>query len=213
VLGGWWRDIHNINGDRTMSKDKQKHPQGSPSQGTNQNNLKEVYKELCTTYRAIDDFRMKLLGFLSLATGTGIFLLKDILTGDAQQFLLPIGAFGFLITLGLFSYEIYGLKKCHALIKTGKQMEGSLSVDGQFKCRPREVLLIINESFAASVIYPTVLAAWTFLALIFYRGRPNTDLLVASLIASFVWIVFFLITYLYEWKLRKEDRIALNMTY
>jgi hypothetical protein len=36
--------------------------------------LKAAYQELCHSYRAIDDFRAKLLGFLPLATGTGIFL-------------------------------------------------------------------------------------------------------------------------------------------
>ncbi|MBN2419289.1 MAG: hypothetical protein JXL81_07880, partial [Deltaproteobacteria bacterium] len=33
-----------------------------------------IYKELCNSYRAIDNFRAKLLGFLQLATG-GVFLL------------------------------------------------------------------------------------------------------------------------------------------
>jgi hypothetical protein len=28
-----------------------------------------AYEELCTSYRAIDDFRAKLLGFLPLVTG------------------------------------------------------------------------------------------------------------------------------------------------
>jgi hypothetical protein len=37
--------------------------------------LKTAYQEFCNSYRAIDDFRAKLLGFLPLATWTGIFLL------------------------------------------------------------------------------------------------------------------------------------------
>jgi hypothetical protein len=28
--------------------------------------------------------------------------------------------FGLVVTLGLFSYEIYGIRKCHALINAGK---------------------------------------------------------------------------------------------
>ena len=39
-------------------------------------NTLTAYKKLCTSYRAIDDFRAKLLGFLPLATG-GVFLLID----------------------------------------------------------------------------------------------------------------------------------------
>src|SRR5918994_3419278 len=104
-------------------------------------NLKTTYEQLCYSYRAIDDFRAKLLGFLPLATGTGIFLLIPDNPGDGswKTYLLPIGAFGALITLGLFSYEIYGLKKCHGLIKAGQQLEDQMGMRGQFKERPREV--------------------------------------------------------------------------
>jgi hypothetical protein len=38
-------------------------------------NLRDAYQELCNSYRAVDDFRMKLLAFLPLATGTGVVLL------------------------------------------------------------------------------------------------------------------------------------------
>ncbi len=129
----------------------------------------DVYRELCSSYRAIDDFRAKLLAFLPFATGGGIFLLlnKDIASGEFTRFFVPIGAFGFLITLGLFAYEIYGIKKCGALILAGQQIENWLHSDGQFGRRPREVFGFINEPFAAGIIYPAVLAAWTFLGLIF----------------------------------------------
>src|SRR6185436_1962259 len=85
----------------------------------------KVYEQLCNSYRAIDDFRGKLLGFLPLATGTGVFLLVtdkarlDII----QPFLWPIGIFGFVITLGLFFYELYGVKKCAHLIRAGIDLE------------------------------------------------------------------------------------------
>jgi hypothetical protein len=36
--------------------------------------LQSAYDQLCESYRAIDDMRMKLLGALPLATGTGIFV-------------------------------------------------------------------------------------------------------------------------------------------
>src|SRR5262245_16336831 len=68
----------------------------------------KVYEQLCTSYRAIDDFRAKLLGFLPLVSGSGVFLLlndafRNADKGDfARQFLRPIGLFGFVITLGLF---------------------------------------------------------------------------------------------------------------
>lgn len=126
--------------------------------------LLKAYEELCTSYRAIDDFRAKLLGFLPFASGTGILLSENI-ASQTESFLIAIGAFGFFVTLGLFSYEIYGIKKCAALIETGKRMERLLQLEGQFRKRPQNVVHVINEPFAAGVIYPTVLAAWAFLAL------------------------------------------------
>lgn len=49
-------------------------------------NLRTAYKELCNSYRAIDDFRAKLLGFLPLATG-GVFLLHSKRQGVRSQHL------------------------------------------------------------------------------------------------------------------------------
>jgi hypothetical protein len=169
----------------------------------------KAYEQLCTSYRAIDDFRAKLLGFLPLATGTGIFLLlgssnfKDVqnLPAATQCFLLAVGAFGFLITLGLFFYEIYGIKKCAALIKAGQDMEDLLHLDvGQFKKRPQNVAFLINEPFAAGVIYPTVLAAWTFFALIFAWPKANPWIPISVFIVGFAW------TLIYDFLLRRAGK-------
>ncbi|UCE07174.1 MAG: hypothetical protein JSW07_03830 [bacterium] len=162
-------------------------------------NLRAAYLELCNSYRAIDDFRAKLLGYLPLATGTGMFFLFNNLTDVTKGFLDVIGVFGFVITLGLFSYEIYGIRKCGALIEAGKQMERSLGIDGQFKNRPREVAHLINEPFAAGVIYPTVLAVWMYLALAF--SCPDAALPAAIV----VFIVFFAGTLIYDFWLRKPS--------
>jgi hypothetical protein len=133
-------------------------------------NLLTAYRELCNSYRAIDDFRTKLLGFLPLATGVGIFfLVTDKAKIDSvQPYFGPMGAFGFVITLGLFFFEIYGIKKCTHLIWAGKELEAKLTIQsGQFKKRPDGVAGLINEPIAAGVIYPAVLAAWTYIALAF----------------------------------------------
>lgn len=163
----------------------------------------KVYEQLCNSYRAIDEFRAKLLGFLPLATGTGIFLLKDIVTGETKQFLQPIGVFGIVITLGLFFYELYGIKKCDRLIKAGIRLEDSLGIAGQFKSRPREVAFVINEPFAAGVIYPAVLAAWTYLAL---SGSTS-----APVWAIGVLIVGFAISFFFNLKLKLEGMTRESM--
>jgi hypothetical protein len=119
--------------------------------GPDQQDLRTAYIELCISYRAIDDFRAKLLGFLPLASGTGIFLLfkynqenclqNETLPNETKMYLLPIGIFGLIITLGLFAYEIYGIQKCHCIIKTGKYIENEMKIRGQFRTRPRSVRL------------------------------------------------------------------------
>lgn len=138
-------------------------------------NLRTMYRELCTSYRAIDDFRGKLLGFLPLASGTGIFLLiHDPSKQDvANAALLPIGLFGLLVTLGLFIFEIYGTRRCAHLIVFGQSLEKHLHVEGQFTHRPLGlrtagkspigISRFVSEPLASGVIYSSVLGAWAFL--------------------------------------------------
>jgi hypothetical protein len=131
-----------------------------------------VYERVCESYLAVDDFRMKLLGLLPVATGTGVFLL---LNGNAESLgdrdsgvdtaLMAIGAFGVLFTLGLFAFELFGIKKCHHLIATGQQLERDMELVGQFLSRPEALGGFINEPYASGIIYPASLAAWVFLAL------------------------------------------------
>lgn len=127
------------------------------------------YQELCSSYHGIDDFRSKLLGLLPLATGAGAAVLIDKVTKDNQMYLEPIGYFGFVITMGLFVYEIFGIRKCHELIIYGRRMEALwLRIDdGQFFRRPHSLLGFVDEALAAGVIYPAVMASWLYIALMF----------------------------------------------
>ena len=162
-------------------------------------NLRTVYRELCSSYRAIDDFRTKLLGFLPLVTGTGIFFLvtDKAKIEMAQTAFGPIGAFGFVVTLGLFFYEFFGIKKCGALITAGEELEKELNiVDGQFTKRPPGVLGLINEPLAAGIIYPSVLAAWTFVALAFSQYQDT-----AQRWATVVFLVGVAVSFSYNLKL------------
>jgi hypothetical protein len=169
----------------------------------------KVYNELCTSYRAIDDFRAKLLGFLPLVTGTGIsFLFEKIQNSqdipiETKSLLAAVGVFGALITLGLFSYEIFGIKKCAALIKAGQDLEVSMNIEnGQFTKRPQSIAHLINEPFAAGVIYSTVLAAWIFFALAF--TRPTTNPLIPIIVIA----IGFFGTLIYDFSLRKAPKQA-----
>jgi hypothetical protein len=159
------------------------------------------------------------LGFLPLATGTGVFLLvTDRAKIDFMRALFrPIGAFGFIITLGLLFYELYGIKKCTHLIKAGKALENELVIpNGQFTQRPPGVATLINEPLAAGVIYPAVLAAWTFLAFAFPQVQdasqsqpPGTAPLIVADAAQYwamrVFLIGFALLFYYNLVLIKED--------
>jgi hypothetical protein len=112
------------------------------------------------------------------------------------EVLQAIGWFGVMITLGLYCYELYGIRKCTALICLGKYLEKALEINGQFTMRPDGILhdyfgekfnfIAINEPFAAGIIYPAVMAAWTFLAL----SRSG----VATFPAILVFAIMFLLS-------------------
>jgi hypothetical protein len=178
---------------------------------TDNPDLLKVYEQLCQSYRAIDDFRAKLLGFLPLASAGGAFLLLNApeKIKFAKPFLEPLGLFGFVVTLGLFFYEIYGIRKCHALINAGKKIECYLGItDGQFIKRPRNVLYLINEPFATGMIYPAVLAGWMFLALVFPQPQSDQPPAIEAALTAAIWVfvVGFLITLIYNLALPYVDK-------
>ena len=89
------------------------------------------------SYHAIDDFRLKLLGLLPVATGAGAFLLLSnnataIGTKGSKMSgaMAAICVSGFLFTLGLFSFELWGIKKWHYLIEARRRFERELGIRG-----------------------------------------------------------------------------------
>ena len=144
-----------------------------------------LYDQICKSHEAIDEFRMKLLGFLPLASLAGIFLLSkpdsvlDAISGisnapSANPLIAFIGIFAATFTLALFVYEIRGILRCHGLILKGKVIEERLGIVGQFSvCKEehetaRRENYFFNAKVAACFTYSLVFAAWIFLAL--HRG-------------------------------------------
>src|SRR6266550_4158548 len=82
-----------------------------------------VYEEISKSHQAIDEFRMKLLGLLPLASLAGIFILSrsDILSSpsgstsgsELNGLIAFIAIFAALFTLALFVYEIRGILRSH----------------------------------------------------------------------------------------------------
>jgi hypothetical protein len=170
--------------------------------------LLPAYNELCNSYHAIDDFRTKLLGFLPLVTGGGLILLSGRAEDVRKEFFGPVGRFGILVTLGLLAYELFGIKKCHALIQAGQALERKMSLPdhdkpnepaGQFIRRPNNLLWVVNEPFAAAMIYPAVLAAWTYLALLYEDPSRGKRL------SLYVFVGGFALILLYDASLRIRD--------
>lgn len=135
--------------------------------------LRTAYQEVCSSYRTQQDFRTKLLGFLPLVSGAGIFfLLNDTLTNPAKQglsvkYLLPIGLVGAAVTLGLYFYEVRSMRSADGLEEAGKIIEKRLHIQGQFTKQPKPVGGIFNDATAALLIFPAVWAGWLILALVF----------------------------------------------
>jgi hypothetical protein len=169
-------------------------------------NLRTVYEQLCISYRAIDDFRTKLLGFLPLVTGGGLILLTGRADDVRREFFAPVGLFGIAVTTGLLAYELFGIKKCHEMIKAGKELECKLHLPvgemgtppGQFLRRPNHLLGLVNEPFGAAAIYPAVLAAWIYLAFFFEDAKRG------KIISFGVFLVGFVGILLYEQSLKHE---------
>jgi hypothetical protein len=152
--------------------------------------LLAAYAEICTSYHAIDDFRMKLLGLLPFTSLAGILLLsKDNVLSSVSKTgneLLGFAAvFGSAFTLTLFVYEVRGILRCDGLIKRGKQIEDLLRVQGQFwQCDAessktsgehrlafaKRVVRLFNTTIAACLVYSFVFSAWVFLALRYGYG-------------------------------------------
>jgi hypothetical protein len=143
-----------------------------------------AYEEICKSYHAIDDFRMKLLGLLPLASLLGIFgLSNESLFAPnepmSRELITFIGIFAAAFTLALFIYEIRGILRCNDLIQRGRGIESLLKIKGQFfvcveeyECKRSKrwierTISFFDAKLAACVIYSTVFAAWLFMVLRF----------------------------------------------
>src|SRR5262245_32483665 len=173
-------------------------------------NATTAYQTLCTSYNAIDVFRGTLLGFLPLVTG-GLFLLaagkdeSNIFSNPKLS--VPLGLFGLLVSLGLFIFEIYGIRRCTHLIVLGRHLERQLEVEGQFLHRPIGVegfipakfSRLVNEPMASGVIYPAVGAAWLYLSL------QSLNPWLAAAASTLIFMSGFIVTLRYNKWLADKD--------
>jgi hypothetical protein len=134
--------------------------------------LRAIYQEICASHNGIADFRAKLLALLPIASGVGIFLLIDKSTGGRPdfnvKFLVPVGLFGFVVTFGLFMYELRGIQDCVLLRARAGAIEKTLGVavaGSQFRRRPEAQFGgLADEIGAGWIVYMAVMAGWVFVA-------------------------------------------------
>jgi hypothetical protein len=135
------------------------------------------YGEVCKSHNAITDFRAKLLALLPIASGSGIFLLLTKRSEPIDTtYLYAIGSFGFLITLGLFIYELRGIQHCKHLEQLASRLEEQLHLhEAQFIGRPKGRLGgFVGAQGAAYIIYPTMLAAWICVVFVGFTSPAQT---------------------------------------
>lgn len=129
-----------------------------------------AYERACASYDAITEFRAKLLALLPLATGTGAFLLLQKVEERPQtkELLGPIGLLGFVVTLGLFAYELRGMQRCARLEVQACTLEERLplsSAEGPFRGQPERSLGgMLGPPAAGLIIYLAAAFTWLYVA-------------------------------------------------
>ena len=131
-----------------------------------------AYRELSATFRQLDDFRGKLLGFLPLASGVGIVaILKD----GSDTVPAALGLLGAVVTLGLGVHEFRTILRCRALIEVGQELEKALELDqrvGPFQGYPRRLPYpFISTGVASAIVYGSVFVAWLYASVAAISGR------------------------------------------
>jgi hypothetical protein len=117
-----------------------------------------------------------------------------------QQFFAPLGVFGIFVTLGLLTYELFGIKRCRELMEEGEALEKAMLEKGKEVQRGQFTNLgdefpFVSKPLAAALIYPAVLAAWTYLAL-YEDGNHSLRRTVLSG-GMFAW--WFTVMMIYHW--------------
>jgi hypothetical protein len=149
--------------------------------------FQQQYEELCKSYRAIDDFRAKLLGFLPLASGAGWITLVTSVHQPPKGLFILVGIVGAVITFGLWIFEARGAQRCRDLKRVAKNLEAYLGLNadlGQFRGENRGEMHprpgVIREFWAGVFVYLAVCVGWLGLAIHSYRTPEGFDLRLMS---------------------------------
>ena len=101
--------------------------------------LRHQYGEVCASYRAIDDFRGKLLALWPILGGAagGVALLAARSTNRSN--LWAVGLLGFFVSVGVAVYEWNQTLRCDQLKKVARRLEEAMGLEiaqSQFRTLP-----------------------------------------------------------------------------
>jgi hypothetical protein len=133
-----------------------------------------MYKQIASQHDRIDDFRAKLLGLLPAVTGLSLLVTIGEKTPESlnSEFVVAIGIFGALASIGLLVHELRSISRCYMLISIGAVLEHRLAKgeddDARFGTFTSRLAWgfggPVSRENAALIVYPASIAAWAFVA-------------------------------------------------
>ena len=126
------------------------------------------YSEICEDIRTTDDVSFKLLGFVPLVSGIGIFAVLDLLGGKAASWptTVFVSLFGATITYALFRWELRNIQICKWLRSRAEDLERDelgLTVGpflGREKEGPKFLGHRMRKETAEKLLYTATIVAW-----------------------------------------------------
>ena len=127
------------------------------------------YTNLNTNIRFTDDISFKLLGLVPLFSGAGMLVALMRSEYFWSPAIYAIAAFGSLVTLGLFRWELRNIQNCLWLIDRGAALERTEDQTnaGQFFQRPRSPMGV-GKTQAEKLIYGVTIFTWLLLPWLVY---------------------------------------------
>jgi hypothetical protein len=130
------------------------------------------YSEICSSVRAADGIRLKLLGLVPLVSGAVIFLL--LAPGTQPNWSLRmvfIALFGAVVAFAIYRWEVRNLRLYGWLVARGAELERvELGLDrGQFHNREPAPKLFgwrMGRAEAEHLLYWATIGAWLLLAVV-----------------------------------------------
>jgi hypothetical protein len=155
----------------------------SPVEPLPPDKLLDIYKDISANIRVTDDISFKLLGIVLLTSGVGAGALtilekSKLLEGYTGFAVIVLSAVGALITLGLFRWELWNIRKCTWFIARATNFErATLGVehrqfDGMVTEAERRAETLEkaplaklrdrpwDKTQAEKLVYPAAIGAW-----------------------------------------------------